>query len=230
LWVTLTNSNSSAAQPVEVAFRASQTGDVTTSTSFSANYPDETQINDIMILGIATDLTSVADGVPPDGWTLFYSINASTDSTLHIFWKRATVANPPTETWTNIFSVNNSGAYAVASYSGVVTTGSPFNASNFNSSGFTSTWTASVTTTVANSRVVAIFGADPATGLNVNWPEGVTERIDYANTGLGFLTFGDVLVSAPSVRTIAVSPIIADATASDSYAAAIFSLTPAPIP
>jgi hypothetical protein len=183
-----------------------------------------------MILAIATDLTSVASGTPPAGWTYVSTVEASTDSTLHVFWKRSTEANPATESWTDIFSANASGAYAVVSYAGVVTTGSPFNASASNGSGFTSAWSTSVTTTVANSRVVAIFGTDPPTGLSVSWPEGVAERVDYANASSGLVSFGDVLVPSPGVSTIAVTPNISGTTTADSYAAAIFSLTPAPIP
>jgi len=226
LWVHIAGSTGAATSnpPAGVTFRAVSGGNITGTPTVTANYPDATEVNDIMILAIATDLVSVASGTPPAGWTLLNSVDAGADSTLHVFWKRSTTSNPATETWADIFPVNNSGAYRVVSYSGAVTTGSPFNASGTNSSGFTSAWTVSLTTTAANSLVVAVFGADTvSTEFSVTYPVDATERADFNNAGSGFVAIGDVPVASPGVKTVAVTPFSAD-----SYAAAAYALTPAP--
>jgi hypothetical protein len=238
LWVQFAAAGSSqSSEPVvpSIVFRAEEGGAANAVTSPVINYPDSTQVNDIMIFVLSTDAPATLSGSAlPEGWTLLHAVDAPNttlpnDGTGFVFWKRATQANPPTETWTGLFGAAQTYAYSVVSYAGCVTTESPFNASNTATSLFSSNWTISITTTVANSMVVAIFATDQNPLATFSWAVSITERADRENNitgfGNGYLTIGDSLVAVPGAKTMNGTP-----SNGDSYAAFAYALTPAPIP
>lgn len=196
-------------------------GNISNTISPSINYPDETKIGDIMLLVISTDTLSAIAGTAPTGWSLLHTIDVSTDSTGHVWWKRSTEANPANETWTSIFSTAVSGVYQVVSYTGCVASGTPINASQATTMAISSAWTGSVTTTVNNCMVVGIFTADQVSGATFTWSGSIAERADRNNAGVGFLTIGDEIVPVAGLKTMSGSP-----SASDLYARFIYALAP----
>lgn len=216
-----------------IAFRGAQTGIGTTTLSPLVDYPDDTQVDDIMICVFSSNAISTLSGDSlPAGWNFLGSRIVGTvdniDCEGHVFWKRATVANPPSETWSNLFTgTPPTFAYGVVSYSGCITTGNPINASNSLSSGYNGTWSISVTTTVPSSMVVGIFCADTASNPAFYWEPSIISRVDFDHdtTGAssGYLTIGDSVVVTPGSKNMTGFPKF-----SDSYAAFAYSLTPAP--
>ncbi|HTP95049.1 MAG TPA: DUF6701 domain-containing protein, partial [Burkholderiales bacterium] len=135
--------------------------------------PTTTATNDVMIASIAVrpasgGLTENITVTPPSGWTLVDRMdNTSTaggaaPNSLLVYWKAAGSAgsDPGPYTWT--LSSTSGAAGGIQSFSGV-STSSPINAHAGANAANSSTFTApSITTTIANTMLVASFGYSSA--------------------------------------------------------------------
>jgi len=220
-WISASPSLTSTPIASGITLSGTFGGNVFGTVSPTINYPDETKIDDIMILVISTDTISTIAGTAPVGWSLLHTIDVGTDSTGSVWWKRSTEANPANETWTSIFNTAVSGVYQVVSYSGCVASGTPINASQATTMPISSSWTGSVTTTVNNCMVIGIFTADQVSGATFTWSGSIIERADRNNAGVGFLTIGDEITPLAGLKTMSGTP-----SSSDSYARFIYALTP----
>ncbi len=152
-----------------------------TNTSLSFSAPAGTAAGDLMLVqlsvrgGTATTLTA------PSGWTLLRRDNNGSILAQAVYYKFATATEPASTTWG--ISPNNRAVGAIIAYRGV-DTAAPINASGGQINAFSLSVTApSVTTTVANARLVGFFGT---TNGNTSFtsPSGMAERID-VGTGAG---------------------------------------------
>ena len=165
------------------AFRAVQAASGT-GTSATVTKPTGTVDNDIMIatVGIRTP-GSIWSVSAPAGWTALAS-SLAIQNNIHaaaIYWKRASSEGADyTFTWTtsSLYRVS------IVSYSGCITTGSPFDDNSV-----TSNATDSVTHTIpaltssgSNRLAVATFSAfdDADSSISFTAPSGYTERYDAA--------------------------------------------------
>lgn len=186
-----------------------------------ADYPPGVLAGDIVIVVFATDTIHNASGTPPAGWTKLDQVDAGTDTTGSSFWKRLTVDGEAGETFTDIFDAPESGASVTVVYRNCIASGSPINASSATSAGSSSTWTGSVTPTIDNSMVVALYGADAPTGFASTWISGNDERADYLASSLtGYITAADKLVATAAPTTMQCT------NAGDSYFQFIYALSP----
>jgi len=170
---------------VTPALAAIAVGNVTTDTgsgSLVIPVPSGTTSGDLLLVGIVVDGGSGTSVTTPSGWTFRARVddndsgwddNAGDDVSLLTYYKVAGSSEPASYTWTIGGSQEGSGG--MIRYIGVDTT-TPINVSG-SSNGDGSTATApAVTTTVANTRVVAFYGAD--NDFNFATSSGMTERYD----------------------------------------------------
>lgn len=201
------------------------TGVVTATASPVVTKPTGVVDGDFVSIAFATDTTHVLN--TPAGWGLVGSVDVGTDSTLSVIWKRAS-AEPASWTFTNLFTVAQSGIYGVSAYSGTDPT-SPVNAS-----GTGTTTTAAlksgpaITPTVPHAMIVQYGGGDP-TGAYTATPDTApvaTERFDAVNGTLGWVYCQDTLLGVAAA-------IALDHTASAATLATAvmeMALRPAPVP
>lgn len=145
-------------------------------TSVTVTQPTSTAEDDILIACIATDGGS--SFFTPSGWSLIVSSvgDAASDTAgLAMFWRRATASEAANYTFT--ISPGNRISAAVSAYSGVRTTGAPYESSG--SAAVTATTafaSASIAASGANRMVVAAFAAGDAVTFTAGG--GATERAD----------------------------------------------------
>lgn len=179
----------SPAQAAAPSFR-SYTSNVLGSngTSLAINLPSGTAQGDFLLAAIATDGAATFGALT--GWTLLNTGNSSSECTLAVYYRFAGWGEPAnyTFTWTG----GEQAAGTIVCYSGV-DAGSPINVSGVDTGTGTSTPTTvtapAVTTTVADTMVVRVYGADDdATSTP---PSGYTEEVDISsNTGGGTCSLG----------------------------------------
>ncbi len=149
--------------------------------------PTGTTENDIMIMAVmGRDNVEVS---LPAGWTKYIAFNNSTTIRATMAWKRAAAgeAGPYTVTHTAGGSI----IAAIASFSGVTSTGSPILATSTSANASSATTTAAATTT-ATANAMAIFTShvqDDNLHTDASWrcatdPTSLVEAFDY-NTALG---------------------------------------------
>lgn len=129
----------------------------------TVTYPS-VSANDIMLVVFVTDSNHTLLSSPPSGWTVIETseIDIGTDSSLSVFWRRATGSEGASETWTTIFNSSEVGQALCIAYSGCATSGDPFDDTSATTAGPTTNWDiASVTSTDSNRLIVGIFGCDP---------------------------------------------------------------------
>src|SRR5438552_10713878 len=154
-----------------IGFRSSTSGSsgASTVTSFNLSKPAGTAASDVMVASVSA--TEVANNVPtitpPTGWTLIASTDVNGQHfRIATFWRLAgSDAGPYT------FTVPSASAMAggISAYANVDTT-NPINASG----GAGGNVAPSITTTVADTMLVACFGRSGSTLIGV--PSGMTER------------------------------------------------------
>lgn len=202
---------------------AAGTGNIT------VNYPTRSN-NDILILFVETaaaqPVVTVTAGAGGGTWTKVTDVQG-TDSTLNIWWSRWTTGQATSVTVTDVGDHQIGG---VISFSGCVTTGTPYEGLNTSTSASTTSGSfPAVTTTYYNTEIVGMM----TQGRDANWTNefsaytnsnlsNITERYDEgANTGGGggFSVFTADFNNIGSTGTTTVT--IATATA---YSAAALAL------
>lgn len=154
-------------------FRASTSAASTPITAIVLAKPAGLTTNDVLLAAVIVHGTPTI--TPPTGWTLIRSDVNGTDLKQAVYWHLAGGSEPSTYTFS--FSVPVSATVAgIAAYSGVNTT-TPIDVSAGQANASSSSITApSVTTTVANTMIVGIFGLD--NDATFTPPSGMTERWD----------------------------------------------------
>src|SRR5213078_3045478 len=149
---------------------SASSGNAGSATSLSISRPAATVANDVMVALItAHGSSSVPTITPPAGWTLIVNTTqGGQNRAVSTYWKVAGTAGAGPGPYA--FTVSSSRvAGGISAYSNVDTT-NPIDASG----GQVSSSTPSITTTVANTMLVACFGR--AGGSAIGAPTGMTER------------------------------------------------------
>lgn len=207
-----------------VAFVAAATTNIG-GTSVSPTTPAGVVDGHALIQVITTD-SDHAISVAPAGWTQVGTTqtDAATDSSTSVFRK---IASGEGGTLTGpTFGTTENGLCAVLAYSGVDGS-APINAFA-QSTGTSGTQSSpSITPTVDNCMIVAIYGTDPAAG-QAGTPEtsplAATERVDAINGTLGYIYVQEFL------QTTAAAVVLQPATiTADNYSRFAVALTPATV-
>ena len=204
------------------ALRAVSSGSNNASTtSISLNRPTGTVAGDVMLASLSVRGTSTVTA--PAGWTLIRTDTFTASLRMHTYWRSATGSDPASWTWT--FSAVRLAAGAIHAYSGVNAT-TPIDANGGQAAGASSaTATApSITTTVANTRLVTFF----ANMSNSTWtaPAGFAERVDLVGTSPSqFTSLTSADVARPTAGATGASS--ATATASSGNVGQAIALRPA---
>lgn len=153
--------------------------------SVTITKPTDTAENDILVAVIIaqTDAGASPTITAPAGWTAIDTYKIETLRTWGLYWKRAGGAEGANYTWTqpNVGAEYTSGA--IASYSGCITSGTPYDQYS-NTDYVTSDLYmrgGSITPTVSTS--MAVWLGASRTGLNTGTAvAGWTERVDYRSS------------------------------------------------
>src|SRR5438093_1783281 len=163
-----------------IGFRGAQSassGSSSSATSLAISRPAATIANGVMVASITSRTGSGTPTITPPsggGWTLIVNTNASTLTTA-TFWKVAGTAAADPGPYA--FTVSSSSvAGGISAYFNVDTT-NPINASN----GAVSSSAPSITTTVANTMLIACFGRSGSSAIGA--PSGMTERFHAETSG-----------------------------------------------
>jgi hypothetical protein len=159
------------------AFRAASFAS-TPSASFSLTLPAPAGVTagDVMLASV--DVRALPAITPPPGWTLIRSDTNNTTMTMATYHRVVEAGEPASYTWR--FSLKKAAAGGIVAYSGV-DTAAPIDASDGSVNTSSATIKApSITTTVADTRLVGFFGA--ANGTTITPPLTMTERGDVAST------------------------------------------------
>src|SRR5204863_445793 len=149
---------------------SASSGGASSATSLAISRPSGTLANDVMVASITSRTGSGTPTISaPAGWTLIVSTpDSGNNLPTATYWKVAGTAGADPGPYT--FTVSSSRvAGGISAYSNVDTT-NPINASG----GQASSSAPSITTTVANTMLVACFGR--AGGSAIGAPTGITER------------------------------------------------------
>jgi RHS repeat-associated protein len=142
-------------------------------TTITVSKPAGVTTNDVLVAGITVRGTPTI--TPPAGWTLIRSDANGTTITQAMYQKVAGGSEAGSYAWTFNFPIT-SAVGGIVAYSGVDTT-SPVDVSGGQANASSSTVTApSVTTTVANTKLVGFFGT--ANDATFSAASGMTERYD----------------------------------------------------
>jgi hypothetical protein len=170
----------SQAALADVAYASQQTASLgSNGTSLVINVPSGTAAGDLLLATISTDgSTSFST---PTGWTLLNQDSNGTDITLAVFYRVADGTEPTNYTfnWTG----SEQAAGAILRYTGVDTT-TPIDVWDAANSNDNAPTAPSVNTTVADTMVVRIYGADDDDLAGSPYPPGHTGRLNIrSNTG-----------------------------------------------
>lgn len=174
-WLTLYDSNSGSVGfgSVATATAASNT------TSLTIARPSGTTAGDLLILVLSKDGSGAV--TTPTGWTLSNEGACAGDACrLGVFWKVAAASEPATYSvsWTG----SEQAAGAILRYTGADTT-TPINAVSAGTGSSDTPTAPTATTTVANTRVVRIYGADDDDLSATPYPSGHTGRFNIESAG-----------------------------------------------
>jgi len=125
--------------------------------SLTINKPTGTVQGDLLLAAISVDGTPNVS--PPTGWTTIREGNSGSQVRLEVYYKVAGASEPSSYTFRWSRYNLRQAAGAILRYSGVDTT-NPINASGIGSGTTISPTAPSVTTTVTDTMVVRIYGAD----------------------------------------------------------------------
>ncbi|MGA9349661.1 MAG: GEVED domain-containing protein, partial [Anaerolineae bacterium] len=156
-------------------------------TSLTINKPTGTVQGDLLLAAISVDGTPNIS--PPDTtWTTIRERNSGSQVRLEVYYKVAGSSEPDSYRFT--WSGGQQAAGAILRYSGVDTT-TPINASGIGSGTSASPTAPSVTTTVTDTMVVRIYGADDDDLSTSPYPSGYTGRLNIeSNSGYGTCSLG----------------------------------------
>jgi hypothetical protein len=206
-----------------IAFRAgSFSSNNTSSTSIVLSRPTGTQPGDLLLLSL--DVRGTSTVTAPAGWTLIRTDTYTSSLRKHTYWRFATGSDPAT--WTFTFSGSRLAGGSMLAYSGVHPT-TPIDASGGQAatSSSTSSTAPSITTTVANTRLVLFY----ANMANATWtpPAGFTERGDMVGASTSqFVAFMAADAARPAAG--ATGTQVATASAAQGNVAHAVALRPAP--
>jgi hypothetical protein len=151
-------------------------------TSLTINKPTGTTQGDLLIAILSKDGTGAIN--TPSGWTLINEGSSGTGSgniRLGVFYKVAGASEPSSYTIT--WSDSEQAVGAILRYSNFCT-GNPINVSGSATGGSNTPTAPSVTTTVADTLVLRIYGADGDLGAGAGYPSGHTGRFSIeSNSG-----------------------------------------------
>src|SRR5438094_7250327 len=156
---------------------SASSGSSSSATSLAISRPAATVANDVMVASITSRTSSSPPPTitAPAGWTSIVSTNNGSTLTTATFWKLAGTAAADPGPYA--FTVSSSSvAGGISAYFNVDTT-NPINAS----SGAVSSSAPSITTTVANTMLVACFGRSGSSAIGA--PSGMTERFHAETSG-----------------------------------------------
>jgi hypothetical protein len=175
-----------AALPADaaVAYRVASmaTTGTLTATSLTVPKPTGTAINDVMIASLGVNGGTGVTLTPPGGWSLIRRDNSTTSLAKATYYKVVSTTDTNATGYTFTFGATARKATGgIISYSGV-SKYAPINISGgqANASGTAMTAPA-VTTTVANTQIVALYSASNTTTVTAG--SSMTERYDVNNTG-----------------------------------------------
>ncbi len=174
--------------PAKISFRSASFAQNVGASSITINKPNGVAVDDVMVASIAS--VGPATITPPAGWFRARDPQTSTaldftSGTLHqvIYYKVAAAGEPVSYTW--IFSAKQNASGGIAAYSGVDTS-APFDVAAGQSNGGSAAIVApSITTRVADTRVVSFFAI--ASNASITPPARMSER--------GEMTSGKVKVA-----------------------------------
>lgn len=182
--------------------------------------PSGVAANDIIVVTLFVDGGSTTV-TPPSGFVEAENspVIGAGNHSLHVMWKRATGADTGTYTATLSASAYREGA--AHRYTGVVTSGNPFDSGTGTAASATNgTVTPAVSTTTLGTNRKVLFVATDWSGGSWTPPSGFTERMD---GGVGLITLDDI--AQPSAGST--GSISATSTGNDKRAAWIGALIPA---
>lgn len=164
-------------------FKTSVSSNVTI-TEITIAKPDLVAEGDLLLAGIAVDGGSPATITPPSGWSLIARTDNDTNVGIESYQKIAGTLEPTSYTWT--ITPQSRAVGGITRYSGV-SVSNPIDASAGNIGRGTTATTSSITTTVANAKIVALFAIDYGIHSNGYFtpPTGMAERYDTAKTPFG---------------------------------------------
>lgn len=132
-------------------------------------------LNRVYIAIVTTNTAS--DITAPPGWNKEKEEDGA-DETTGLLWRRSDGAESDTQVWTSFFAAVEDTVIAIFAYDGCTTTGNPFDVVASGQNAGSTSHSASITTTVANTRVLVAFGVDPTSSAGrFTWSTG-TERLD----------------------------------------------------
>ncbi len=147
------------------------------------NKPSDTAVGDILLASIAVDGGMPATTTPPSGWNLIQRIDNDTNVSLISYWKEVGPSEPSSYTWT---ITETRAVGGITRYAGIDTS-NPIDAATSTTGRGTTATAPSVTTTVSNSQVVALFAINAATTSSATFsaPSGMTLKYARKNAPLG---------------------------------------------
>lgn len=227
LWKMLVAANETPVPPPVVnppTFWDSASSPFTVATqSPLVNYP-EVDENDIMLAIFSTNTAHSTPGTPPTGWTKLNEVDQTLiDNSGSVFWKRATAAEPASETWTNIFDATEVGLVVVVAYRGCIESGSPVDVSTAVEGSLNANQTIGpVVTTAEQCRMVGILTNDPTLASQTFTWNDATPRIDLQSpSAAAQIVVGDTVKATPG--SISVSGVW---NAADSVCKFLYALKP----
>lgn len=147
--------------------------------SLSLTYPAGLQADDILVAQVAVRGNRTV--VAPAGWTLINRSNNGNALTQAVYWRRAGVANPASDTW-GFNGASDRAAGAMVVHRGVDPV-VPVNVFSVNATSGTNVSASSVSPTVAGTQLVGLFALARG-GSGFTPPAGMSEQEDRA-TGAG---------------------------------------------
>jgi hypothetical protein len=158
--------------PAQITLRSSAGGANTSTASLILPKPAGTVTGDVLLAAVTVRGTPTI--TPPSGWTVVRTDTRGTALRQAVFMRVAAAGEPTSYTWT--FSQAATAVGTIGAYTGV-DTANPLNGNSGQTTASSATITApSITTTVANTRLVAFFGITGKTTIGP--PSGMLERQD----------------------------------------------------
>lgn len=205
-----------------VAFKNATGANNSGTTTWTVTKPAWVADGDMLILFAGSDSVHTIT-TAPSGFTQIQSTigTGTDDSSLTIWWKQA---SSESATWDIVFGASESGATGLLGYTGHLASTAPESVAGTRPASSTLIAAPSITPSVNDCMVVAIYGADPAgapTGTADASP-AATERLDFANSALQHLYAQDFLQT-----TAAAVVLEATMTAADTYCTISLAIKPA---
>ena len=205
-----------------IALRAVASGTNAATTSLVLPRPTGTVAGDVLVAAIT--VRNAPTITPPAGWTLVRRTVRSGSFSQAVFVHAVGAGEPATNTFT--LSIARTAIGTIAAYSGVDTANPIVANSGLGTSASTSITAPSLTTTVANTHLVAFFGTAGAIGISP--PAGMTERIEVASPAGVANPLTATLDDQPNPASGATGTRVATVAASSINIGQMVALRPAP--